>query len=91
MLKEVIITLDEFEAMRLVDMDGLYQEMAAKKMGISRQTLGRVVESARHKVARALMNGMAMRFEGGKVRMKMGKHSNGAKFMEGQYENCSCV
>jgi len=74
MLKEVVITLDEFEAMRLVDLDGLYQEKAAKKMGISRQTLGRVLESARSKVARALMNGMAMRFEGGMIRMgKPGK------------------
>ena len=79
-LKEVVITLDEFEAMRLVDLDGLYQEIAAKKMGISRQTLGRVVESARHKVAQALMSGMAMRFEGGNITMDMGSNGTARKF-----------
>src|SRR5512140_370096 len=46
-LEEIVMTLDEFEALRLADLDGLYQEQAAGKMKISRPTFSRVVESAR--------------------------------------------
>jgi len=72
-LKEVVVTLDEFEAMRLVDMDGLYQDKAAEKMRVSRQTLGRIVESARRKVAKALVAGMAIKLEGGNIEMENGE------------------
>jgi len=72
-LKEVVVTLDEFEAMRLVDMDGLYQDKAAHKMRVSRQTLGRIVESARRKVAKALAAGMAIKLEGGHIEMENGE------------------
>lgn len=64
-LEEVALAVDEFEAIRLADLDGLYQEDAAEKMGISRQTFGRAIESARRKVADALVNGKALRIEGG--------------------------
>ena len=43
----------------------LYQEQAAKKMNISRQTFGRIVESAHKKIADALVNGKALSIEGG--------------------------
>ena len=72
-LKEVVVTLDEFEAMRLVDMEGLYQDKAAHKMRVSRQTLGRIVESARRKVAKALAAGMAIKLEGGHIEMENGE------------------
>lgn len=62
------LTLDEFEALRLADMDGLHQEQAAARMGVSRQTFGRIVENARRKVARVLHSGMALSIEGGTVR-----------------------
>ena len=68
-LQEIVLTLDELEAMRLVDFDGLYQEAAADRMGISRQTLGRILESARHSVTEALIRGKALRIEGGEVIM----------------------
>ena len=45
-LEEVVLSFDEFEAVRLADLDGLYQDQAAEKMGISRQTFGRIIESA---------------------------------------------
>lgn len=64
-LEEVALTLDEFEALRLADYEGLYQEAAALRMGVSRQTFGRIVEAARKKVADALVNGKALRIEGG--------------------------
>lgn len=66
-LSEVTLTLDECEALRLADRDGLYHEQAAERMGISRATFGRIVESARRKVAEALFAGQALRIAGGSV------------------------
>ena len=66
-LEETSMTLDEIEALRLADLDGLYQERAAKKMGISRPTFARIIETARRKVADALIHGKALRIEGGSV------------------------
>lgn len=66
-LDEVALTLDELEALRLADLNGLYQEQGASEMGISRATFGRIVESARRKVAEALTAGKALRLEGGPV------------------------
>jgi predicted DNA-binding protein (UPF0251 family) len=60
--------LDELEALRLADLEGLYQDRAAEKMGVSRATFGRIVESARRKVARALCSGGALEIAGGNVR-----------------------
>ncbi len=68
-LEEVVLAVDEMEAIRLADLEGLYQEQAAQQMNISRQTFGRVIESARRKVARALCQGMALRIEGGTVEL----------------------
>jgi uncharacterized protein len=66
-LEEVVLTLDEFEAIRLADCEGLYQEQAANKMDISRQTFGRIIDSARGKIADALIHGKALKIEGGEV------------------------
>ncbi|MBM3313351.1 DUF134 domain-containing protein, partial [candidate division WOR-3 bacterium] len=62
-LKWLNLTLDEFEALRLADLDGLHQEQAANRMKVSRQTFGRTVENARRKVAQALSSGMALNIE----------------------------
>ncbi len=48
-LGEVVLAIDEFEALRLADYVALYQEQAAERMGVSRQTFGRIVETARKK------------------------------------------
>lgn len=66
-LEEINVTLDELEALRLADLNGLYQEQAAEQMKISRPTFSRVIESARKKVADALIRGRALRLEGGPV------------------------
>ena len=66
-LEEVVLTLDEFEAIRLADYEELYQEEAAGKMNISRQTFGRIIESAHKKTADVLINGKALKIEGGEV------------------------
>ncbi len=61
------LTLDEFEALRLVDGDGLDQETAAASMNVSRPTLTRVLASARTKISRVLIRGGALMIEGGPV------------------------
>lgn len=61
--ESVALDLDEYEAIRLADHEGLYQEQAAGRMGVSRQTFGRMVESARRKVARALVLGLQLTIE----------------------------
>ena len=66
-LEEVTVTLDEFEAVRLADLDGLYQEQAAEQMGVSRPTFSRIVESAHRKIADALVHAKVIRIEGGSV------------------------
>lgn len=69
-LEQVTLTLDEVEALRLADLNGLYQEQAAERMRISRPTFSRIVAQARRKVADALIHGKALRLEGGVVRIE---------------------
>lgn len=69
-LVEVLLTLDEYEALRLADFEGMYQEQAALRMNISRQTFGRIIEAAHRKVADVLVNGKILKIEGGPVSMK---------------------
>lgn len=64
-LEEVSVTIEELEAIRLKDVEGLEQESCAERMGISRPTYHRILSSARAKVARALVEGKAIRVEGG--------------------------
>ncbi len=56
-LETLGLRADEFEALRLMDYEGLYQEECAQRMGISRTTLSRTVAEARRKVADALLHG----------------------------------
>ena len=65
MLEQVVLMVDEYEAVRLVDNDGLDQEKAAEKMNVSRPTCARIIESAHKKIAEALTQGKAIRIEGG--------------------------
>ncbi len=64
-LESVGLTVEETEAIRLKDLEGLQQEECAQRMRVSRPTFHRVLESARQKVADALINGKAVRIEGG--------------------------
>ncbi len=66
-LEEIVLHLDEFEAIRLADYEQLYQEEAATRMNISRQTFGRIIEAAHKKIADVLLNGKALKIEGGEV------------------------
>lgn len=61
--------MEEFEAVRLKDFEDFDQQEAAEKMGISQPTFHRTLVSARKKIADALVNGKALRIEGGNYEM----------------------
>jgi uncharacterized protein len=64
-LAEVILSVEETEALRLKDIDGLDQAAGGEQMNISRPTFQRVLNSARRKLADAVLNGKAIHIEGG--------------------------
>ena len=68
-LEEICLSVEEAEAIRLKDLEGLEQEECAERMNISRSTFHRVLGSARHKLADALLNGKAIRIGGGNFEM----------------------
>ena len=64
-LEEILLPIEGLEALRLADLEGLTAEEAAAHMGVSRHTFGRVLAAARAAVARALVEGAALRIAGG--------------------------
>lgn len=70
-LEEIQLLVEEAEAIRLKDMEKLEQEQCAERMNISRSTFSRLLDSARQKIADALLNGKAIRIEGGNFEMAM--------------------
>ena len=62
-LEEVFLLMDEVEALRLADLEGLYHKDASRKMGVSRATFGRILKQAKRKVAEALLKGKALKIE----------------------------
>ena len=64
-LKGVNLTIDEFEAIRLADLEKLSQVAVAKKMRVHRSTISRILESAHEKIADAFVNIKAVKIEGG--------------------------
>ncbi len=68
-LSEVILSLDEVEALRLAELEDLDQEAAAKKMGISRITFLRILHAAHKKIAEGLIYGKAIQMRGGEIIM----------------------
>jgi len=73
-LKGMVLPVEGLEALRLADAQGLDQGQAAELMGISRPTFCRILAEARSIVARSLVNGWAIRIEGGSYRVKPGLH-----------------
>lgn len=62
-LEESVLTMPEFEVVRLVDLKKISQEDAGKSMQISQSTLSRILKSGRKKIADAIINGKAIRIE----------------------------
>ena len=71
----IILTLDEFETIRLVDLEKQTHEQAAKQMEIARSTVTEIYESARHKIADGIVNGHRLIISGGNYRLCDGSPS----------------
>lgn len=69
-LNQVVLKNDQLEAIRLADMEQMDQESAAVQMNISRPTFSRLVNESRKIVAEALVNGWALKIEGGDFEVK---------------------
>lgn len=67
---EVVLTVDEAEAIRLADLEGLDQENAAIAMNVARTTFQRILHAARYKAAQCLILGLPLRVEGGSYEIK---------------------
>lgn len=67
---EIEFSIDQFEVIRLVDYLGLGQAQTAKQMGLSRQTVGRILQRARKSISDAIINGKIIRISGGQIKLK---------------------
>jgi uncharacterized protein len=69
-LEPILLSLDEFEAIRLADYIGLEHSEAAEEMEISRSTFTRLIEKARHKISQFIIDGKGLFIEGGNVHFR---------------------
>jgi len=69
-LDRILLSLDEYEAIRLADFMGMSHEEAASEMEISRSTFSRLVDQARKKVAAFLIQGKLLAIEGGEIHFR---------------------
>jgi uncharacterized protein len=75
-LHDRVITMEELEALRLVDYEGLSQEAASVEMGVSRKTVWRELKSARKKIVDALVHSKGIRIGGGHYEKKIPKRDS---------------
>jgi len=85
-LEEVNLNVEELEAVRLKDFEGLEQKECAEKMKISQPTFNRILLSARKKIADALINGKAIRIQGGNFKIVGLKGRRSRK----RFRGCNC-
>lgn len=76
----VSMGLDEYEVIRLIDLERLQQEQAAAQMGVARTTVQAIYDTARRKLADCVVNGRSLRIEGGDVAV-----------CEKRAQGCCCV
>ena len=63
--QEITMNLEEFETIRLIDLEGLMQEECAERMNVARTTVQRIYNDARKKIAQSLVDGFSLRINGG--------------------------
>ena len=88
--EEIILTVDEFESIRLKDLEEIDQNEAAKKMNVSQSTFNRILKLARKKIADFLVNGKPIRIEGGSYKMIGSGMGRGGGFGAGPSGDCVC-
>ncbi len=74
LLEEIVLTVDELEALRLKDLEKLEQHECAGRMNVAQSTLQRILVSARGKVSRAIIEGKALRIHGGAFALEKAAH-----------------
>ncbi len=72
-LETITLTLDEYETLKLLDAEGMNQEDCETSMGVARTTVTAMYESARRKIAIALVEGKRIRISGGNVELNRNK------------------
>jgi predicted DNA-binding protein (UPF0251 family) len=91
-LDSIILNLDEYEAIRLADLESMKHNEASENMNVSRPTFTRLLESAHKKIADAIINGKAVKIEGGEVLMRKDRflcgNCNHLWFSEVEPEKC---
>lgn len=67
--ESITMTVEEYETIRLMDLQGLNQEQCAETMGVARSTVQRIYDDARKKLADSLVNGKILKIEGGDYKL----------------------
>ena len=70
----VVLQLDEYEVIRLIDLEGMTQEQCARQMDVARTTVTGIYDSARHKIAQAIVEGRRLVIRGGNIQICPGDH-----------------
>ena len=66
---EIVMGIDEYEVVRLLDYEGMTQEECARQLDVARSTVANIYDNARKKLADVLVNGKYLRLEGGNYRL----------------------
>ena len=75
--EEIVLTVDEYETLRLMDREGLSQEECGQRMGVARTTVQQIYADARRKLADMLSEGRPLRIAGGEFRLCDGSPGTG--------------